>query len=118
MIEPSLEELGNRQFVGLEISTALHFGNEPFTFYLCFTLAPAERMPFALARTALGITNVDDNSPPTRRTLDEVPFHDVSPFDRLDHATRHLSEQYSRRLVYAPSPILIHVEQFLQRRNS
>src|SRR5262245_32068789 len=75
VLDPPLEEAGDGLPLGLDVSAALHLGDQPRAFLLGLPLGALERVPAALALSGLRIANVDDDGPMAGGTLADMAFH-------------------------------------------
>lgn len=75
MVQPSVEEPGQRLLRGFDVVSARHGGNEACALLLRLALRAAIRMPLAFALTRFGIGDVENDRPAAGRALAEVAFH-------------------------------------------
>src|SRR5262245_60223806 len=75
VLDPPLEEASDGLPLRLDVSAALHLGDQPRTFLVCLPLAAVERVPapFALARCRFA--HVDNDGPMAGRALAKMSFH-------------------------------------------
>src|SRR5262245_65926078 len=79
VLDPAVEEGGDRQPGWLDGSAALQFCEQPSNLYLRLALRASEAMPAALALPSLRITHVDDDGPMAGRALADMALHFFSP---------------------------------------
>src|SRR5262249_25736443 len=75
VLDPPLEEAGDGLPLGLDVSAALHLGDQPRAFLVGLPLGALAGMPFTLALAAVWISHVDDDGPMTGRPLADMAFH-------------------------------------------
>src|SRR6516164_8470166 len=79
VLDPPLEESGDGLPLGLDVSAALHLGDQPRAFLLGLPLSTDKRVPAALALTGCRIAHVDNDGPMAGRPLADMALHFFSP---------------------------------------
>src|SRR5262245_53842214 len=79
VLDPLLEEAGDGLPLGLDVSAALHLGDQPRAFLVGLPLGALERVPAPLALISHRIAHFEDDGPMTGRPLADVAFHFFSP---------------------------------------
>src|SRR5262245_31426819 len=79
VLDPALEEGGDRHAGRVDVGAVLDLGQQPGALNLRLALGAREGMPTAFALSGLCITHIDDDGPTTGRPLPNMALHLFSP---------------------------------------